>query len=94
LLESKGPQVVSAEMTMRLVFLGLLAALLLVGYSMGKDSYGAPQRRRQSTAPAGDARVVNATRSAVNDVPLPTAFADQPGGGGAESSDEMYSLYR
>lgn len=49
--ERRGAQLVSAEMMMRLVFLGVIAALLLIGFSMGKDGYRAPQGRPQPAAP-------------------------------------------
>jgi hypothetical protein len=54
LLESKGAQVVSAEMTMRLVFLGVLAAVLLIGFSMGHDAYRVPRHRGKSAGEGAD----------------------------------------
>lgn len=38
-------------MTMRLVFLVVLGALLLIGFSMGKDGYRAPRDRREPAKP-------------------------------------------
>ena len=49
--ESKGVRVMSAEWTMRLVFLGVIAALLLIGFTMGKDGYRDPRPKRSSVAP-------------------------------------------
>jgi hypothetical protein len=67
---------VSAEMMMRFVFLGVIAALLLVGFTMGKDGYRPPQRRRQPAAPETGTSVVKTSSSAANDAASATASAD------------------
>jgi hypothetical protein len=65
---------VSAEMMMRLVFLGVIAALLLIGFTMGKDGYRPPQRRRQSAAPETATSVVKTSSSAASDAASNTAM--------------------
>jgi hypothetical protein len=75
-LEGEGAQVVSAEMTMRLVFLGVIAALLLIGFGMGKDGYRAPRRRRQPAAPEADTSLVTTGSSAASDVAWAAARTD------------------
>jgi hypothetical protein len=94
MLESKGAQVVSAEMTMRFVFLGVIAALLLIGFSMDKDGYQAQRRRRQSAAPEADTSLVKPRPSVASDVSWASASADETIGKGAESSDATCGVYR
>jgi hypothetical protein len=67
---------VSAEMTMRFVFLGVIAALLLIGFTMGIDGYRPPQRRRQPAAPETGTSVVKTSSSTASDVASATAPAD------------------
>jgi hypothetical protein len=66
----------SAEMTMRFVFLGVIAALLLIGFTMGKDGYQPPQRRRQPAAPETGTSVVKTSSSNASEVASATTPAD------------------
>jgi hypothetical protein len=91
MLDSKGPHVMSPEMTMRLVFLGVIAALFLIGFSMGKDGYRAPRGRRQSAAAEADVSLVKTGPSAANDVALTTTYADETVGGGALSPGRRHT---
>jgi hypothetical protein len=93
MLESKGAQVVSAEMTMRFVFLGVIAALFLIGFSMDKDGYRAPRRRRQSAGPEADTSLVKTRPSVASDVSWASASPDETVGKRAASSDATCSVY-
>ena len=62
-------------MMMRLVFLGVIAALLLIGFTMGKDGYRPPQRLRQPAAPETGTSVLKTSSSDASDAPSETAPA-------------------
>ncbi len=74
-LECKDAQLVSTEMMLRFVFLGVIAALLLIGFTMSKDAYQPPQRRRQPAAPETGTSVVKTSSSAASDAASVTATA-------------------
>jgi hypothetical protein len=63
-------------MMMRVVFLGVIAALLLIGFTMGKDGYRPPQRPRQPAAPETGTSVVKTRSSAGRHAASATAPAD------------------
>jgi len=72
-------------MMMRFVFLGVIGALLLIGFSMGKDGYRAPQRRRQPATPEADTSLVKTGPSGDSDVAWATTPADDAIGGGTRT---------
>jgi len=94
LLDSKGAHVMSAEMTMRFVFLGVIAALFLIGFSMGNDGYRAPRGRGQSAAPEAGTSLGEARPSVASDAALATRFADEAIREDAAASDAICSSRR